>query len=262
MSKPAEDSDKILRYFGRHLVALCISSRNGSDRVKFTAHCGTLVRVEEHVLWLSAGHIIRNIQQAFASHETIIESCVLADAFGNSFVSDQPIPIDFQSSTQFFVDDDQGLDFGAVALHPNHVRLLVANGVCILEEENWAHQHQIDFTGFMLMGLPDEFSTSTLPTDRRATVTPTMISVHRLDAEPACYQTPSPRFVARIAEPIPLSDLVGMSGGPIFGFSWVGDNLLYWIVAIQSSWLKSNRTIFGCPLTILAPRVVDWARSL
>jgi hypothetical protein len=52
-----------------------------------------------------------------------------------------------------------------------------------------------------------------------------------------------------------------MSGGPIFGLKFEGEQTKYWIVAIQSSWLSDERIVFGCPLPIFASMMVEWAKQ-
>lgn len=255
------ETQGILRYFGRHLVALCVASRQGKEASRFTAYSGTLVRVDDTVLWLTAGHIIRELECVLSSSEITIEESVLADAFGESFISEVPVPIDLRTSPRFYRDEDKGLDFGAIVLHPNHVRLLIKNGVSILEEVNWIRQHTVSFEGYMMLGLPAEFTSRELRDDGLASVSPAMITVRRLEREPDGRDSVPPRFVAQIVDPIPLSSVVGMSGGPVFGFAHVEGRMRYWIVALQSAWDKTNRTIFACPLPVFAPLLTDWVRA-
>jgi len=260
MSLFAEEQG-ILRYFGRHLVALCVASRQGESPSRFTAYSGTLLRVDDTVLWLTAGHIIRQIEQALSSSHITIDASVLADAFGETFISEMPVPIDLRASPRFYVDDDNGLDFGAIVLHRHHVRLLITNGAAILEEENWVRQHNVTFEGYAMLGIPEEFTSQRLPKDRLATVSPAMITVRRLEEEPEGHRFAYPRLTARIMEPIPLNSLVGMSGGPILGFAGNEKELRYWIVALQSAWLEKTRTTFACPLPLFAPLLTEWVRS-
>jgi hypothetical protein len=114
----------------------------------------------------------------------------------------------------------------------------------------------------MLMGLPAEFGSEFLPDDGMATVSPTKITVRRLDEIPAGHDTTYPRLSRRILDPIPLESVAGMSGGPIFGFAGDERELRYWIVAVQNSWIKESRTLFACPLPVLRPMLTDWIRSL
>lgn len=252
----------ILRYFGKHLVALCVATRQGEAPSRFTAYSGTLLRVDDTVLWLTAGHIIRQIEAALSSSEIAIDESVLADAFGETFVSEKPVPIDLRASRRFYRDDDNGLDFGAIVLHPHHVRLLLANGVAVLEEANWVRQHNVTFEGYAMLGLPEEFTSQELPESGLATVSPTMITVRRLEEEPEGHKLASPRLTARILDPIPLTSVVGMSGGPVLGFAGNEKELRYWIVALQSAWLEKSRTTFACPLPVFAPLLTGWVRSL
>lgn len=254
--------DIILRYFGRHLVALCITTRYRDEPTRFNAYSGTLLKVDNDLLWLTAGHNIRHIEEALATSDVTIKQAVFADAFGPSPLSERPVPMDLRSSIKTFQDDDSlGLDFGAIVIHPHQSRLLLANGVIALEQENWIRQHSVDYMGFTLMGLPAELGSELLPDDGRAVVSPTMIMVNRLDDVPPGYETTYPRLSTRILDPIPLESVKGMSGGPIFGFAIHEGKLKYWIVAVQSAWLKTSRTLFGCPLPVLAPTLTDWVRT-
>jgi hypothetical protein len=50
-----------------------------------------------------------------------------------------------------------------------------------------------------------------------------------------------------------------MMRGPIFGFRITPERrAVYWVVAMQSSWLEKSRIIFGCPVPVFA-RMVDAA---
>jgi hypothetical protein len=89
--------------------------------------------------------------------------------------------------------------------------------------------------------------------------TPTLIPLTRLDELPeGVAATSYPRFVAKIYDNVEFPDIDGMSGGPIFGVGKSSDGKdRYWIVAVQSSWLKSRRITFGCPLPVFAQMVDD-----
>ncbi|WP_337270145.1 hypothetical protein [Oryzifoliimicrobium ureilyticus] len=255
---------KVLRYFGSHLVALCVAFRraDAANITEFRAFSGTLMRIDDTVLWLSAGHVVEQVVAMIESRSIIVDECALADAFGSSFVSERPVPISFASARKTFVYDEAlGLDFGAVELHPHQVRLLTANGVRILEEENWAYQDRVTFDGYALLGLPDEFSSTVLPGDGRAEVSPTMITIRELEEPPPGFLKPHRRLVARILDPISLNSVVGMSGGPVIGFS-IGERVRYWIVALQSTWLEGSRTTFACPFPVFGPMLTEWVRSL
>jgi len=251
----------VLDFFCRHLVALCITyPRNGEDREHFAAYSGTLISIHDRVSLLTAGHILENLDEVRKSDQLTITSAVLADTFGSERISDIPIPFDLTNAELFRIDDEaEGLDFGVIALSPYYVRLLAKNGVVAIEENNWIHQAEVRFDGYVMLGLPEEFTSET--DTGNGMVTPTMFGVRCLDPPPdGTPITTYPRFVGQIDARTPITSVVGMSGGPIFGFRF-GDQTRYWVVALQSTWIRESRTVYGCSLPVLASLMTDWANQ-
>jgi hypothetical protein len=86
----------------------------------------------------------------------------------------------------FFIDDDEaGLDFGVMLLRPYYVRLLAANNTVAIQEENWIHQHQVTFDGYLMLGLPEEFTSNTVDAEGIGQLSPTLLVAKRLHAPPA-----------------------------------------------------------------------------
>lgn len=257
------DTDGMVRFFGRHLVALCVVTRYQDENPRFNAYSGTLIRIDGTLLWLTAGHVIRHLEEALGDDRVSIDSAVFADAFGKSFRSEQPVPIDLRASQRFYRDDDDlGLDFGVVIIHPHHERLLAANGVMTLEDKNWIRQHNVEFSIYWLLGLPAEYSTEFLPRNGAATVSPTMIALRAVEEDVEAPCPTFPRLITEINGPIPLENIRGMSGGPVFGFAMRENGLHYWVVAIQSTWLRQSKRLFACPLPIIAPMLKAWIGEL
>jgi hypothetical protein len=89
-----------------------------------------------------------------------------------------------------------------------------------------------------------------------------MIALDRIEYEeigepPAGEQVPSECwFIGRLDPESQIRDIVGMSGGPIYGFRRNEEGkLLYHVVALQSRWWNTSRTIFGCSLPYFAEEV-------
>lgn len=250
-----------LQFFCRHLVALCITYRRlANDEDRFTAYSGTLIRIYNGVFLLTAGHILEDLDRARKSAELKITSAVLADTFGLGRMSDIPIPFDLTNAHLFYIfDEEEGLDFGVIALSPYYVRLLAKNGAVAIEEKDWLYQADVRFDGYVMLGLPDEFSSKTVSSTGHGMVTPTMFGLRRLDAPPnGAPVTTHPRFVGQINERAPIKSVVGMSGGPIFGFCF-GEQTRYWVVALQSTWIPKTRIVYGCSLPVLATLMTNWA---
>lgn len=146
---------------------------------------------------------------------------MLADTFGLHRISDKPIPFDLKNAELLHIDnEDEGLDFGVIPLSPYYVRLLAKNGVAALEKKNWIHQASVRFDAHLMLGLPEEFSSGQVNNDGDAVVSPTMFRVHRLESPPeGAKKTRYRRFVGQIDQENPIKSVVGMSGGPIFGFN-------------------------------------------
>ena len=113
----------MLEFFCRHLVSLCVTyehqNATSSPRGAVAAYAGTILCIRGMACFLTAGHIVRQLQKVIQASDLItIHSAVLADTFGWKRVSDHPIPLDLVHAPRFFIDDDdEGLDFGLIALN-------------------------------------------------------------------------------------------------------------------------------------------------
>jgi hypothetical protein len=258
------DSDG-LQFFCRHLVALCATfeykgNNNADQEPRFTAYSGTLIKIQDATFFLTAGHILRDLENALKSEKVEFKNVVLADIFGRNRICDHPIPFALKNARQFYIDDDEeGLDFGVILLEPYYVRLLAANGAVALEENNWVYQSNVTFDGYAMLGLPEEFTSDRINKAGEGVVSPTMFRVQRLETAPDDRATTlHPQFIGQIDQELSLQSVKGMSGGPIFGFRLEPD-IRYWVVALQSSWNPTLRIVYGCSLPILAPLITKWA---
>lgn len=252
-----------MRFFGRHLVALCVTYRDkesADTSLRYTAYSCTLLQIDEYYFLLTAGHILGDLNQALKSDTIEVLQAVLRDNPNSGSVHDMPIPFDLKNALMAFIDED-GLDFGVIILHPYYVRLLDANGMVAISEENWARQHTVRFDAHFMLGFPEELTSTHVNTIDEGSITPTMFPVERLD-EPPGDLPPKPysRFVGKLPANFSLASVVGMSGGPILGFN-LTPPMRYWVVALQSTWLRDRRLVFGCPLPLLAPLLTEALRN-
>ena len=242
-----------LSFFCRHLVGLCVTyQRAGSEKNEFAIYSGTLISIEGVVCFLTAGHILSNLAQVRDSAEIVIANAVLADTFGKDAVSTVPIPFDLKGAHLIHSDDeDEGLDFGVIPLSPYYVNLLAKNGCVAIEEKNWIYQDNVEFHAYAMLGFPEEFASKEIDGYGNAMVSPTMFRVIRLENPPeGARPTRHPRFVGQIDHGT-IESVVGMSGGPIFGFNIGEEGTRFWLVALQSSWNPRTRVVYGCPIPVL-----------
>lgn len=238
------------KFFCRHLVTLDghwqpLDNNKPNGPMKPFSYPGVVLSVHAKWFFVTAGHTLRKIDEYMALPEARILEWCLRDHFGPEPTNKHPIPINYNDSPHFAVHDAaEGLDFGVLVLNPNQQALLAANNIAPISEENWAHQHEIERDRHIMLGLPDKYVEFTC-------VSPTMLGVTQLhDLPDGVPPTNYPRFVGKLDDRVDF-DIEGMSGGPIYGFKKGCDNR-YWIVAIQSSWLRHRKLVFACPIPILA----------
>lgn len=257
---------KMLDFFCQHLIGLGVTYRhkNADDAgrtARFSVSSGTLISIHGSICFLTAGHVLKALDELRSHDQVEIESAVLVDTLGWKRISNVPIPFDLKNARLFYIDDeDDGLDFGVIVLEAHHVGLLAKNGVIALRKENWNRQHTIRFDGFAMLGFPEEFTSQRVSALGDGTLSPVMFGIKRLEAPPSDRApTRYPQFVAQINPELPLKSVEGMSGGPIFGFKQEGQELRYWVVALQSSWDRQKRITYGCNLPLLASLMTEWA---
>lgn len=258
--------DEAVAFMCRHLVGLFVTYRHKTEEdaalpPRFAACSGTLIMIRGVCCYLTAGHVLKDLEELRASPQAEIVGATLADTFGLEPASKMPIPFDLKNARFFYVDDEaEGLDFGVIALEPHYVRLLAKNGVIALTEERWIHQERVEFNGYAMLGFPEEFASSRICSSGFASVSPTFLGIKKLDAAPE-GRTPTrhPQFIGQLGDKSGLQSVKGMSGGPIFGFRLGPDGKLhYWIVALQSMWNSEKRIVYGCSLPVLASLMTKW----
>ena len=253
--------ENTISFFCRHLVSLAgsyqplDSSGEAIGEAGFFSFSGFVLSVRDTWHLVTAGHILKDLDKKTQNKEVKLTGCLLIDNFGLNVVSHTPIPFDYDNSSRYYIDDKaDGLDFGLIALRPYYRRLLEVNGIVPVSEENWIYQPSIKFEHYIMLGLPTQFISRDIRENEITTsISPTMIGVTKLEDPPQDLpQTTFRRLVAKINAPLLVNDIDGMSGGPILGFSKEKGGLMYWIVAIQSSWIPQKKIIFGCPVPVFA----------
>jgi uncharacterized protein (DUF433 family) len=172
----------------------------------------------------------------------------------------EPLPFDYADCGKIFIDDEkEGLDFALLTIRTFYQMSLEANGIRAISEVNWVAQDVSPCELFALLGLPNRLVDKPWELvphgDRFAgVINPVLVTVEAISLPPD--EMPASRypwFVGRVGAAAGLPDIVGMSGGPIFGFAKRPNGLWeYWIVAVQSRWRPSSRVIFACPVRTFA----------
>jgi hypothetical protein len=242
------------RFFCRHLVCLGGWVQPLDDQGKpqgepeAFAFSACVLVIQGAWFLLTAGHILKRLDERLANKEIKLLKSYLLTGFGPEVtthnVATAPIDFDYERIQKSYIDQD-GLDFGLLDLGTYLRAHLEKNEVEPIREENWRIRLDRPFDYYVMLGFPQEFVDQGL-------LRPTMLYVQKVNELPEdIEQTDWPRFIGKFGDKFRLKSLVGMSGGPIYGFSHNDPNR-YWIPAIQSSWRRGYKITFGCPVPLLA----------
>jgi hypothetical protein len=245
------------KYFCRHLVCLACrcdpidSAGQVNGKPEFVALSGLVLSVRGEWYLLTAGHIFEDVIEKHFETSRWKKMFVLACDFGPEAVHHEAIPFDYKKPD--IVKNKSGVDFGIVALPPEHRALLEKNNVVPIGEANWVNQHKVEYEHHLMLGFPVkltevEITESPDGYDLVGTIGTAMLYVTKLESSPD-------RFVGQIGDG-GLSDINGLSGCPIFGIE-KGKRDEYWIVAIQNAWWSGSRTVFGTPIAVLGKMIEE-----
>lgn len=264
-----EISGRILAYFGRHLVGLMgtyfrlDSSGNDIGNEQFFAFSGFAMSLRNVWYLVTAGHCIEDLEKAVAGSHIHLTSTRLADFFGSEAKVEDTSYFDYQANPKLYIyDKAAGLDFAVLPLRDWYRATLTANGVEAITEGHWINQDIGACSFFAILGFPTVLVNDPAKLhpygDRMAgVVNPVMVFVDPVTTTPQYVPaTTFSWFVGKVKSAQHLSDIKGMSGGPVFGFRKRHDGQLeYWIIALQSSWYPQSRITLGCPVRTFAALV-------
>jgi hypothetical protein len=272
---PADTYAAAVKFYGRHLVCLggtyvYLDERGrqvGEEKI-FTIS-GFIMSFGGEWFFITAGHALKEgIDDTLASGRVRLHAVGFHDALGPDAKFPHPTMIDYPSAPKWYIDDrNLGLDIGLIYLRPLYRAGLQANGVVPITEANWVNQPADLGRDYFLFGIPEclngpaRVAPGVTGESVTARINPLLLHVERTDT-PHRELPPStvPRFIGRVnTATFGLESIVGMSGGPIFGFRTLPDgSCQYWVVAIQSWWDPDTRTVYGCPVPIVAGLIADW----
>jgi hypothetical protein len=188
-----------------------------------------------------------------------VQECRLIDSYGLEAYHHVPIPFDYTLAYKcYHYSEVDGLDFGLLEIDANQQRLLKANKVAVISKKEWTKQKSLTFEGFFILGLPEDCIHRNTAHNRNGysvegNAVPNMIYIRVVKRPKKEWRRRVDRFIGRIPakHKTTVGDIVGMSGGPIFGFAEEEPGKHY-VVAIQSAWLPKEGITFGCPIPVIA----------
>lgn len=243
-------SKQLFASVGSHFVTMsCVRRSKDTQESEVVVFSGFLIEVLNVWFWITAGHIYRNLQTKI-SEGYVFDVWRLDDQTAGNEFNGAAIPFDFEPSKWVVVEnEDIGLDYAAVYLHPFFCRQLEAGNARPIPKSAWG-DHTLDSDQWALLGMPDESVTW----DKRRLITGrvTVLPIAPTEPPPGAGKRANNQFYARLTDLGTVSDVSGMSGGPVFSLKKVGDEWRYHVIGVQAGWYPSQGIIAACPFSLFA----------
>ena len=252
---PREEA-KILEELGgsllKHVYSLGVAYESMGE-LRQVVYSGFVIQEGAFWFWITAGHCLHQINELRTTEGVHVHSYRLHEALKSR--PSESIPIEYDSVTRFL---SEGLspDIGSLLL-PNYVvDLLRAN--TDMEPFSGAHLRSIHgerCAQYFVLGYPAEIRKEEILVEpnniRMKFRSPTVMLSTSLDlaydqeAEPTDFWGREDCLYGQVDlqtsdSGVELTDISGMSGGPVIGFDLVGGAPKYWICGLQSMWLPKR----------------------
>jgi hypothetical protein len=267
----ANAADALIKWFRRNIIGLLIAGLSDGE-FQYSVYTGFLLLHEGKLLWLTAGHVVDEIESILYSENFEPSMICWLDDYGvqaaNSVIvhrKDMAMRSWKQESLDFGIIVPSILDAG---------NLLSNNKVNVIEESIWRNLDQAVPEGYYAIGYPG-------PCTRHS---PKRVSekqiLHSIEADLAILpvmEIPAPKDLsvsvswsdekAFYCKILPFKDLPGfdveeikgMSGGPILSVERDSNGRIkYRLIGIIQSWFRSESIIRAEPIGRIADAISSW----
>jgi hypothetical protein len=233
---------KFMAILQHHFVPLLLEFHK-EDQAKAYYISAFVMSVRDHWFLVTAGHCFKEVKEIREGGWTLY-STRLVDNMGDGARHMDPIPFDYDAARPTPIHDAKwDIDYGLIFVSPLYRKAMETNGVEALSEKYW-DVGELPYVSFRLLGIPAELTQNR---DDSVYASVTLHPVERLAERPGGFEaTDAPTFWGRISLPQEVGDIRGTSGGPIFGFAKICAETRYFLVAVQSGWVKPHRTVRAC----------------
>lgn len=251
----ADITRSVMQTVGKHFISLsCVQYPPKVQPSKILVFSGFIIEVLGEWIYITAGHIIRDIRLALSAGSRFDIWRLGDQTAGNSF-NNTAIPYAFDEGDWLVVEDERtGLDYAAVHLSWLYRKQLEAGGVISIDRNAWS-DHLTEYDYWALIGIPSE----TVNYDGKNIIIARMVLAPLVPVdEPSLAREKAPNQF--YAKPVDGSeryfrDADGFSGGPVFTLKKVDDNWLYNVMGVQSAWYPASKTLAICPFSSFALEV-------
>lgn len=267
----ANAADALIRWFERNIIGLLLAGMV-EGTFQCSVYTGFLLRHGKYLLWLTAGHIVDELDQILSSEKFEITKFCWLDNYDSPAANavlvhrkDMPKRSWKDASSDFGVVLPSVLDAGNLLNNPS---------VEIIEESIWKNLSQADPEGYYAIGYPKSWTSHS---SKKVSTSKILHSVEaRLAILPLAEISP-PSSLSHIPEwtdkqafygkILPFTDLPefevddakGMSGGPILSVERdPSGRIRYRLVGIIQAWYRSESVIRAEPISRIASAISTW----
>ena len=220
----------------------------GQTQRKILVFSGFVIDVCNEWIYITAGHILRDIRLATSAGSTF-DIWRLGDQMAGSQFRNSTIPYSFLESDWLVIENEAiGLDYAAVPIRGLYRKQLEAGGVIAIGKDAWS-DHVTDYDHWALIGIPAE----SVNYDGTNVITARIILVPiaSSDEPESAGDKANNQFYAKPVDGSEqyFKDADGLSGGPVFTLKKVGACWLYNVMGIQSAWYPSSGKLAICPFS-------------
>jgi hypothetical protein len=261
----------LIELFEHHILGLLIGGMTNSV-FQYSLYTGFLLLHGDELLWITAGHVVEEIDQILESHDFHVSVMKWLDGFDVPGAETVPVHRENLQSKSW---KSEGIDVGVALLSPLDARNLLANKELFpIEETIWMKLAEASPEGYYLLGYPrawNQFEERPAPDKkvlRSITANLACIPVIEIipsdDATPESFWSNPTAFFGKIIEypDVPsfdVDDLHGMSGGAIVSVERDPDGRIrYRLVGVVSKWLRSESIVRAEPIKELAHAIDVW----
>lgn len=258
----SHNNQQFFNAVGRHFVTLsCVQTLPGDTSKRILLFSGFIVDIRGLWFYVTAGHILRNIQASLDSGGEFSIWRLGDQTAGNEF-KDTAIPFDFDIDKWAVIEDESlGLDYAVTPLNEMYCRLLNAGGVVPIGNDAWG-DHLMEHDQWVLVGVPSQ--SVTYDGHNVIVARPAMIPVTAAEMPELAGSKAQNQFYGYLHQDSQsiVEDIDGMSGGPIFAIKWINEKLHYVVIGIQSGWYSQSRVIAACPFSSLGHALEEFVDTV
>jgi hypothetical protein len=234
-------------------------------------YTGFVMELKQHILWVTAGHVIDEIRQTLFSQNFTVSKMTWVDVFNKPGAEAVPV-----HDRNLYMESwyTTGLDFGVVIPGLLDSGEIMSNKqIKVITEEDWATAEDPTPDGHLIVGFPkilSNITTKMLEASRSGTPLDTKLVGYPIKrvpwAAPVLYDEfwndPAAFYGEILHYPdnpdFEVSEIEWMSGGPVFSLK-INDKgkITYRLVAIQKGW-DQGVMMRAVPIDKIIKAIDEW----